>query len=237
MFLGFPGGLAGKEFACNVGDLDLSPGLGRSPGERNVYPLRYFGLENSTDCVVHGFAKSRTWLSDFHFTIVLLLSSRSAVSDPWQPHRLQHIRLLCPLLSPRICSNSCPLSQWCYLTIPSSAARFCCLQFFPSLGSFPMSLTLHFRWPKYWSFNFSPSNEYSGFISFKIDWFDLLAVQGILSLKASSPAPQFESINSLALSLLYDPTLTSIHDYCKNHSLDYRALSAMWCLCFLICFL
>ena len=68
--------------------------------------------------------------------------------------------------------------------------------------------------PKFWSFNFSisPSNEYSGLISFRIDWFDLLAVQGT---QESSPAPQLKSINSLALSLLYSPTLTSVHDSWK----------------------
>ena len=64
---GFPGGSAGKESACNVGDLGSIPGLGRSSREENGYPLQYFGLENSTDCVVHGVAKSRTQLSNFHF--------------------------------------------------------------------------------------------------------------------------------------------------------------------------
>jgi len=93
--------------------------------------------------------------------------------------------------SPTVCSNSCPLSQWCCLTFSSSAAPFSfCLQSFPASRSFPMS----HRWPKYWSFSFSisPSNEYSGLISFSIDWLDLLAVQGTLknllqhhSLKAS----------------------------------------------------
>ena len=84
----------------------------------------------------------------------------------------------------------------------------------PASGSFPMSR----RWPKYWSFSFNinPSNEYSGLISFRLDWLDLLAVQG--TLKESYPAPQFKSINSLTLSLLYGSTLTSIHDYCGNHS-------------------
>ena len=67
MFLGFPGGSAGKESACNVGDLDLIPGLGRSPGEGNGYQLQYSGLENSMDCIVHGVSKSQTRLSDFHF--------------------------------------------------------------------------------------------------------------------------------------------------------------------------
>ena len=65
--LDFPCGSAGKESACNAGDLGLIPGLGRSPGEGKGYPLQYFGLENSMDCIVHGVAKSRTQLSDFHF--------------------------------------------------------------------------------------------------------------------------------------------------------------------------
>ena len=78
---------------------------------------------------------------------------------------------------------------------------------------------LHIRWPKYWSFRFniSPSNEYSGLISFRMDWLDLLAVQETLK---SYSIPQFKSINSLALSFLHRPTLTSIHDHWKNHSFD-----------------
>ena len=87
---------------------------------------------------------------------------------------------------------------------------------FPSIRVFSKELFLHIRWPKYWSFSFSisPSNEYSGLIFFQIDWF---AVQGTLE---SSPTPQCKSINSLVLNFLYSPTLTSIHDYWKNHSLD-----------------
>ena len=76
---------------------------------------------------------------------------------------------------------------------------------------------------KHWSFSFnlSPPSEYSVLISFRMDWLDLLAVQGTLK---TSPTPQFKSINSSALSLLHSPTLTSIHDYWKNHSLDRRTL-------------
>ena len=66
--LGFPGGSAGKEFTWNVGDLGSVPGLGRSREEGKGYPLQYSGLENSTDCIVHGVAKSRTQLSNFHFS-------------------------------------------------------------------------------------------------------------------------------------------------------------------------
>ena len=90
---------------------------------------------------------------------------------------------------------------------------------FPSIRVFSNGSAVHIRWPKYLNFSFSisPSNEYSGLISFRMDWFDLLAVQGI---PKSSLAPQFESINFSTFSLLYDPTLTSIHDYWKNHSFD-----------------
>ena len=84
---------------------------------------------------------------------------------------------------------------------------------FPRIRVFLNESALRTTWPKYWSFSFniSPSNEHSGLISFRMDWLDLLAVQG--SLKESSPTPQFKSINSSALSFLYSPTFTSIHDY------------------------
>ena len=90
---------------------------------------------------------------------------------------------------------------------------------FPSIRVFSNELALGIKWPKYWSISFSisPSSEYSGLISFRIDWFDLRAVQGTFK---SPPAPQFKSINSSVLSFLYSPTLISIHDRWKNHSLD-----------------
>ena len=81
---------------------------------------------------------------------------------------------------------------------------------FPSIRVFSNESALGIRWPKYWSFSVSPSSEYSRLISFKIDWFDFLAVQRTLK---SFPAPQFKSINSSALCLLYGPILISIHDY------------------------
>ena len=104
------------------------------------------------------------------------------MSDSLPPHGLQHTRLPWQLPSPRACSNSCPLSQWCHPTISSSVVpSSSCCQFFPALGSFLMSC-LCIRWPKYWSFSFniSPSSEYSRLISFRIDWLDLLAVHGTL---------------------------------------------------------
>ena len=124
-----------------------------------------------------------------------------------------------PSPTPRVHSNSCPLSQWCHPTISSSAEPFSsCLQSFTTSGSFPVSQFFELGGPKHWSFSFSPSNEYSGLISFRIDWFDLLAVHGTLK---SPPALQFEGINSSVLSLLYGPTLTSIYGYWKNHSFNY----------------
>ena len=102
------------------------------------------------------------------------------MSDSLWPHGLQHTRLPCPSPTHRVCSNSCPSSQWCHPTISFSVVPFSsCLQSFPALGSFPMSLRI--RWLKYWSFSFSisSSNEYSGLIFFRIDCFDL-AVQGTL---------------------------------------------------------
>ena len=91
---------------------------------------------------------------------------------------------------------------------------------FPSIRVFSKESVLHIRWPKDWSFSFSisPSNEYSGLISFRIDQLDLLAVQG--TLKSLLNTPQFKSINYSELSFLYGPTLTSIPDYWKNHSFD-----------------
>ena len=94
---------------------------------------------------------------------------------------------------------------------------------FPSIEVFSNESAPCIRWPKYWtcSFDISPSSEYSELISFWTDWLDLLAVQGT---QEYSPAPQFKSIDSLALSLLYGSTLISTHDYWKNHSFDYTVL-------------
>ena len=113
--------------------------------------------------------------------LLLLLFSQSVVSDSLWSHGLWYARPPCPSPTPRACSNSCPLSRWCHPTISSSVVPFSShLQSFPASGSFES--VLHIRWPKYWSLSFSisPSNVYSGLISFTIDWFDLLAVQGTL---------------------------------------------------------
>ena len=114
------------------------------------------------------------------------------------------------------------------IVMPSNHLIFCCpLLFlpsiFPSIRVFSNESVLRMRWSKYWSFGFSisPSNEYSGLISFRMDWLDLLAVQGTLK---SPPTLQFKSINSLALNFLYSPTLISIRDDWKHHSFDWMDL-------------
>ena len=119
------------------------------------------------------------------------------MSDSLQPHGLQHTRLLCPSPIPRVYSNSCPLSLWCHPTISASCRPLLLPpSIFPSIRVFSNESVLHIKWPKYWSFSFSisPSNEYSGLISSRMDRFDLLAVQGTLksllqyhSSKASIP--------------------------------------------------
>ena len=135
------------------------------------------------------------------------------------PHGLQHTRLLCLSLSPGVCSNSWLLSRWCYLPISSFAAPFSfCLQSFPVSESFP-ELSLHIRWPKYWSLSFdiSPANEHSRLVSFRIDWFDLLAVQGLFK----SLLQHYNSKASVLWHSAFFIPVTSEHDYWKNYSFDY----------------
>ena len=144
----------------------------------------------------------------------------------------------CPTLcDPMDCGTSSSLSftvSWSLLrhTFIESVMLSNCLichpllllpPFFPSSRVFSNEAALRIRWPKYWSFSFSisPSSGCSGLISFRIDWLDLCAVQ---ETQESSPAPQFKSINSSALSLHYGPTFTSVHDYWDNHSFDYMEI-------------
>ena len=114
---------------------------------------------------------------------IVVQSRRSVVSSSLWPHGLQHATPPCPSPIPGAFSNSCPLSWWCHPTISSSAVPFSShLQSIPASGFFSNESAFHIRWPKYWCFSFSisPSNEYPGLISFRMDWLDLLAVQGTL---------------------------------------------------------
>ena len=105
------------------------------------------------------------------------------MSNSSQPHGLQHTRLPCPSLSPGVAQTHMSIES----VMPSIHLIFCCPlllppSIFPSIRVFSHESVLHIRWPKYWSFSFniSPSNEHSGLISFRMDWLDLLAVQGTL---------------------------------------------------------
>ena len=135
-------------------------------------------------------------------------------------HGLQHARLPCPLLTPGVCSNSHPMSQWCHPTIPSFVSPFSCPQSFPVLGSFPMSQLFA-------SGGQSIGASVSALPMSIQGWFPLgLTVWSPCYPSDSqefSPAPQFESIYSV-LSLLYGPTLISIHCYWKTHSFHYTDL-------------
>ena len=126
------------------------------------------------------FLPTHSWCSCLDTSIAswLLLFSRSVVSNSLRPRGLQHSRSPCVSPSPGVHPSSWLLNWWCYPTL-SSAALFFCLQSFPASGSFPISQHFHIRWPKDWSFSFglSPTNEYSGLISFRIDWFELFTVQ------------------------------------------------------------
>ena len=142
--------------------------------------------------------------------------SHSVMLDSLQPHELQHARPPSPSPTPGVYSNSCPLSLWCHPTISPSVIPFSsCPQSFPASGSFQMS-QLYATDGK--SIGVSAS---ASVLPMNIQsWFPL-GLTGLISLlskgpKESSLAPQFESISSLALSLLYGPTLTSIHDYWKQ---------------------
>ena len=137
--------------------------------------------------------------------------SFSVMSDSLRPHGLQHTMLPCPSPSPGACSNSSV-----ELMMPSNHRTLCCPllllpSVFPSVRVFSSELVLCIRWLNYWRFSFSisPSNEYSGLLSFRMDWLDLLAIQGTLKSfqHHSSKASIWRS------SFLYSPALTSIHDY------------------------
>ena len=159
----------------------------------------------------------RAW--DF-FRGVSVQFSRSAVSDSLQPHESQHARPPCPSPTPGVYPNSCPSSWWCHPAISSSVVPFSsCPQSLPASESFPMS-QLCMRWPNYWSFSFniSPSSEHPGLISFRMDWLDLLAVQGTLK---SLLQHHSSKVSILRCSAFFTVQLS--HPYMttgKNHSLD-----------------
>ena len=168
--------------------------------------------------------------------VILLLFGLSVVSNSLWLHGEQHARLPRPSLFPGACSSSCPLIWWCHPTISSSVSPFSpCLQSFPAPGSFPVSWLLASSHQIYWNFSFSigPSNEYSGLISFSIDWFDLLPVQGCSRVFSSSTVQKHQFFGA-------QPSLWS-NSHIRTWLLEKPSLwldgplSTKWCLWFLIC--
>ena len=143
--------------------------------------LKEVGIQDHITCLLRNlYAGQEATVRTRHETISSVQFSCSVVSNSLRPHEPQHSRPLCPSPSPRVYSNSCPM-------IPSNHLILCHLlllplSIFPSIRVFSNESVFRIRWPKYWSFSFSinPSNEYSGLISFRMDWLDLLAFQGTL---------------------------------------------------------
>ena len=159
------------------------------------------------------------------------------MSDSLWSHELQRARLSCPSLSPRVCSNSQPLSYWCHPTISSSVTHFSYPQFFPASESCPVSQLFTSGGQSFGALASVLPMTIQGWFPLGLTGLKSLQPKGLQEFwsKVSSPAPQFESINSSALGLLYGPTLTSRHDYWKKSQLWlYRPLSAKRCHCFLI---
>ena len=141
--------------------------------------------------------------------------SHSFMSDSLWPHELQHARPPCSSPTPRVHPNSCPLSQWRHPTNSSPVVPFSSPSIFPSISVFSNESALHMRWPKYWtfSFNISPSNEHPGLIS--LGWTGWISLQS-KGLSRVFSTPQFKSINSFALSPLYNPTLKGLRENIKK---------------------
>ena len=144
--------------------------------------------------------------------VYVYIFGRSVVSNCLRPHGLQHTRSPCPSPTPRVYPNSCPLSRWCHPTISSSLLPFSAFNFSQHQGLSDESVP-HIRWPEYWSFSFSisPSNEYSRQISFRMDWLDLLAVQGTLKSLLQHHSSKASILQCSAFFMVL--TLTSIHDH------------------------
>ena len=204
-------------------------GLGRSPGEGHGNPLQYSCLENPHEqrslvgYSPRGRRVRHDWAQHSTNVYISVQFSRSVLSDSLWPHELQHARHPCPSPTPGVHPNSCPSSQWCHPAISSSVVPFSsCSQPLPASES----LTL-FQWV-------NSSHEVAKVLEFQLQHHPfqrnpraVLLQNGLVGSpcsprdsQESSPTPQFKSINSLALSFLHSPTLTSIHDHRKSHRLD-----------------
>ena len=152
-----------------------------------------------------GLCNTSTWISSVQFRL-------SVVSDSLRPHESQHARPTCPSPTLGVYSDSCPSSRWCHPTISSPVVPFSsCPQSHPASGSIPMSQL--FTWG---GLSIGVSASASVLPMNTQDW----SPCSLRESQESSPTPQFKSISSLAVSFLHSPTLTSIHDHWKNHSLQ-----------------
>ena len=195
----------------------------------NCQLLEIYPIETNINVFKKAFARITESSIICQFSSVQLLSRVRLFATPWIA--------ACQASLFNINSQSLPRLMSIESVMPSSHLILCHPLLLlppipPSVRVFSSESTLHVRWPKYWSFSFSisPSNEHPGLI-FRMDWLDLLAVQG--TLKSLLQHPQFKSINSSVFSFLYGPILTSIDYTWKNH----RPLLTKWCLCFLIHYL
>ena len=169
-------------------------------------------LHDFHSMIAHFFLLSLNNIPLYECTIIPVQFSCSVMSDSATPRTAVHQASL-SITNPQSLFRRMSIKS----VIPSNRLILChplplLTSIFPSISVFSNESVLYIRWPKYWNFSFSinPSNAYSELSSFRIDWFDVFAGQG--TLKNLLPTPQFESINSLALSFIYSPTLTSIHD-------------------------
>ena len=162
--------------------------------------------------------------------------SHSVMSDSLWPHDPQHVRPTCPSPTPGVHQNSCPLNWWCHPAIPSSVHPLLLPpSILPSNKVFSKESAVRMRWPKYWTFNFniSPSSEHAGLISFRMDWLDLLAVQGTLKSLLqhhSSKASVFQCSDFFIVQLSHPYMTTG-----KAIALTRRTFAGSISLCFLTC--
>ena len=224
----FPGDLSDKESAHQCRRFRFDPWVRNIPRKRKWHPTLVFFLGKSHEqrslvgysLWAHKRVRHDLMTKQQQQHIVKYFSvqfSRSVVSDSLWPHGLEHTRV--PCLSPIRGAYSNSITS----VMPSNYLILChpllLPSIFPSIRVFSNESVLHIKWWKYWHFSFSisPSNEFSGLISFRIDWFDLLTVEGILKSLLQHHSSKASVLWHSAFFLVQ---LTFIHDYWKNHSFD-----------------
>ena len=200
----------------------------------NYKRIQFYVIQH---CIIQCYAITfnQRVLNFYHVQGYLSLQfSCSVLFDSLWLHGLQHARLLSPSPTPEPSSNSCPLSQWCHPTVSSSVVPFSLLpSTFPSMRVFSNGSILPIRWPKYqrFTFNISPSTEYLGLISFRMDWLDLLAVQGTLKSLLQHHSSKASILQHLVFSMVQ-----LSHPYTTTGKIALtRQTFVGKVICFLIC--